>query len=249
MPQMFGIPYPIPMPMPTPPPPPMYAPYPAYGYPYYSQQQQQPTVIVIDHGEKKKDEVKKDPPKAEPPKAEPPKAEPPKAEPPKPAQTPKPKGPQKPSIYTINGVIAFCLALGFGTGCIAMTYNADYERQQAEAVGDENLSDNSDYKSNRNIALGLGCITAFCFTIATMSIAAAGVQYKKNSKGSCCLDAFMIGGWIIFSLSFIYSLILIVLAWDPENITYPGTAVVGFIGCTLAWLLMLGYSELARHLK
>ena len=270
MPQMYGVPFP--MPMMTPPPPPMYAPvYPGYGYPYYQQhqqqqQQQQPTVIYIDQGaapkppppkEEKKEEKKPEPPKPAPvPKPAPmPKPAPapapapaPVAQPPKPKAPTKPKGPQKASIYSINGAILFAFALVFGTACIAVTYKADYARQQAEVVGDEDLSDNSVYRTNRTVALSLGCIASFCFTFATISMAVAGKKYKQNAKGSCCLDAFVIAGWIIFVLTFIYNLILIVMAFDPENVTYPGVVLVGFAGCILAWLLMLGYSELARQL-
>ena len=256
MPQMYGVPFP--MPVMTPPPPPMYAPYPAYGYPYYPQQQQQPTVIVIDQGalnpppkevkkEEKKPEKKPEPPKPAPEPPKPAPAPPIPAPAPKKAP-PKPKGPQKASIYTINGAILFCFALVFGTACIAVTYKADDERKEAEANGDEDLSDNSEYRTSRTVALSLGCITSFCFTLATISMAFAGKQYKKNAKGSCCLDAFVIAAWIIFFLTFIYNLILIVLAFSPENVTYPGVVLVGFAGCILSWLLMLGYSELARQL-
>ena len=263
--QMYGVPFP--MPMMTPPPPPMYAPvYPGYGYPYYQQhqQQQQPTVIYIDHGaapkppppkeekkEEKKPENKPEQPKPAPvpkPAPMPAPAPVPVAQPPKPKAPPKPKGPQKASIYSINGAILFSFALVFGTACIAVTYKADYARQQAEAMGDEDLSDNSEYRTNRTVALSLGCIASFCFTFATISMAVAGKQYKQNAKGSCCLDAFVIAAWIIFVLTFIYNLILIVMAFDPENVTYPGVVLVGFAGCILAWLLMLGYSELARQL-
>ncbi len=79
-------------------------------------------------------------------------------------------------------------------------------------------------------------------------MAVAGKVYKKNAKGSCCLDAFMIAAWIIFFLTFVYNTILIVLAFNPENVRYPAVVLVGFSGCILAWLLMLGYSELARQL-
>ncbi len=128
-----------------------------------------------------------------------------------------------------------------------MTYNANYAREQAEAKGDEDMSDNAEYRENRTVALSLGSISAFCFTLAQICTAAAGTYYMKKNKARCCLDALMIGGWIIYFLTLIYNLILIVLAFDIENVTYPGVVLVGFCGSILAWLLMLGYSELARH--
>ena len=36
---------------------------------------------------------------------------------------------------------------------------------------------------------------------------------------------------------------------DIENITDPRAVLVGFCGCIIAWVLLFGYSEAARHQK
>lgn len=261
MPQMFGIPYP--MPMPTPPPPPMYAPYPAYPYPppplpsygapYYHQQHQQPTVIFLNQKEEKKEEKipeKKPEKKPEPPKPEPPKPAP---EPPKPAPVPvaqpprlppKRKGPQEFSKFSIASVIMFFLALVFGIVCVFKSYEAFDAREAGVGIEDD------EYIVNRTIAMGTGAASTLCFTIAILGAFYAGMRHMSKSdgrKGHCCMGGFLMAGGVIFCLVFIIELIVLVLAFDSENVIYPEIIWSALIGSILSWMLMFGYSEMARR--
>ncbi|KAL3815872.1 hypothetical protein ACHAXA_010262 [Cyclostephanos tholiformis] len=249
MPQMFGIPYP--MPMPTPPPPPMYVPYPAYSchpppQPYgYYQQQQQPAVIVVSQQEerkeeKKKDEVKKVTPKPEAPKPAPPKPAPPKEEKKPP---PKPKGPQQFSRFSIASVIMFFLGLVFGIFCVFKSYESFDSREAGVDTSDE------DYIVNRTVAIGTGGASTLCFTIAILGAFYAGMRHKSKGDGGahCCMGGFLIAGGVIFCLTCINELIILVLAFDSENVIYPEVVWSALIGNIISWMLMFGYSEMARR--
>lgn len=249
MPQMFGIPYP--MPMPTPPPPPMYAPYPAYSchpppqsYGYYQQHQQQPTVIVLNH----KEEKKKDPPKPETPKPAPPKPVPapvlPKPAPPKPAPAPpKRRGPQQFSRFSIASVIMFFLGLVFGIFCVFKFYESFDAREAGVETSDE------EFIVNRTVAIGTAGASALCFTIAILGAFYAGLRHKSKGDGGghCCMGGFLISGGIIFCLTCINELIVLVLAFDRENVIYPEVVWSALIGNIISWMLMFGYSEMARR--
>ena len=111
-------------------------------------------------------------------------------------------------------------------------------------------TDNAKASTDRKIALSLGIISTICFTLATLLDFYTGQQYKAKSKGKdhCCLNTFLIAAWILFCLTFINDLIILALAFDPNNIIYPEVVVVGFVGSMIAWMLMFGYSELARRM-
>jgi len=168
-----------------------------------------------------------------------------KSSPPPPTKDESPRR----STYTINSFFIFCIALIFGTATTAMTYEADYDRLQAESVGDEDYTDNEDYLSHRSVAIGLGFVTVFCFNVATICLWIAGSIYRKGyEERNCCLDTFMIAGGIIFAVTLMYDIIVLVLSFDMNNIMYPGVVVAGFCGSIFAWLLVLIYSEIARTL-
>ena len=263
MPQMMGIPFaaapPVPMPYPYPyPPPPA-----SYGCPYNNmqqqQQQQQPRVIIMKQEEEKKDDKKdkkkdKKDDKKEEKKAEP-TPEPNVKEAPK--EEPKSSKPQKASKFSIVSGIFFAFALIFGTACIVELYQADDARQESLETeftetydGLYHTNDHTQaYSTNRTIALSLGCTSVICFTVGTLCSFYAGMRHRAKSKGKehCCLAGFLIASWIIYSLAAINSLIILVLAFNPDNIIYPEVVVVGFVANMLAWMLMFGYSELARR--
>eukprot|EP00578_Thalassiosira_sp_NH16_P007167 CAMPEP_0181125148 /NCGR_PEP_ID=MMETSP1071-20121207/26880_1 /TAXON_ID=35127 /ORGANISM="Thalassiosira sp., Strain NH16" /LENGTH=294 /DNA_ID=CAMNT_0023210541 /DNA_START=250 /DNA_END=1134 /DNA_ORIENTATION=+ len=247
MPQMMGIPYPMPMPMQAPPAP-IYVPYPSYpppppsyGCPYnhHHQQHQQPSIVIINQDEpkpppksdKKKEEEKKKKEEEEKKK--------------------KAKGPQKTSKFTIVSVIVFSMALILSIACIVTTFAAEDSRIEAEDAGDEDLSDNEQYSMDRSVALMLGCAAGLCFTIATLCSFYAGMRHKSKGdakKEHCCLSGFVIAAWIVFCMTSITNLIVLVLAFDAENIIYPEVVLVGFVGNMLSCMLMFGYSELARKM-
>ena len=80
--------------------------------------------------------------------------------------------------------------------------------------------DNAVASTDRKIALSLGIISTICFTVATLLDFYTGQQYKAKSKGEdhCCLNTFLIAAWILFCLTFINDLIILALAFDPNNI-------------------------------
>ena len=273
-PPMMGVPYPYPMPSPAPQ---MY-PYPAYPpppppschghchnqYPMH-QQQQQPQFVVYQQDkenappnvnkqdEKKPEEKKPEPPKEQEQKPDEEKATQSKNQPPPP---PPEKKAQTFSKFSVASIIIFALALIFGTVCTVKTYQANDERIDGYEAGiTDTVSDNKVYQHTRKLALGMGCTSAICFTIATLCSFYAGLRHnsyaarhnRPRPKEHCCLAGFVISGWIIFCLTFINNLIIAVLAFDSNNTIYPEVVFVGFMGSLCSWVLMFGYSELARR--
>mmetsp|Transcript_2669 Transcript_2669/g.4757 ORF Transcript_2669/g.4757 Transcript_2669/m.4757 type:complete len:299 (-) Transcript_2669:218-1114(-) len=255
---MMGIPYPMPMMSPPPPPQPMYSPYPSYPPPppsygcshYYQQQQyqqqRQPNVIVIQNEppkppkkEEKKEEKKED--KKDPPKEEK-KEEKKDEEKKKDDPPPEPKGPQQFSKFSIVSIIVFALALIFGIACVCKTYEA-YDGRIAGLP-----NDHEDYVVDRTVAVGTGGASVLSFTISTLCSFYAGMKHKAKAKREhCCQAGFVIASWIIFCLTFINALIILVLAFDEENIIYPEVVWSALVGSILSWMLMFGYSEMARR--
>ena len=262
MPQMFGVPYPMPMPMPTPAP--MYSPYPAYpppppssfGCPYPQQPpHQQPRVIVISDEppkpqpkkEEKKEEKKKEEKKKEPPMPIP---IPPPPPPPQTVMMDKDleseseyMGPQQFSKFSITSVIMFFVALAFSIVCVIKTYEAF---DQYEAGVDTRQEE---YSVIRTVAIATGGASVLAFTIATFCSFYAGMRHRHHGAGDghCCLDGFIIAGWVIYCIAFINDLIILVLAFDEDNVIYPEVVWSALIVSIFAWMLMFGFSEIARR--
>ncbi len=269
MPQMFGVPYPMPMPMPTPTP--MYSPYPAYpppppssfGCPYHplqhQQQHHQPRVIVISDEppksqpkkEEKKEEKKKEEKKEEKKKESPPPIPPPPPPPPplqvvdKDLETESDDmGPQQFSKFSITSVIMFFVALAFSIVCVIKTYEAfDHYEAGVDTSSDE------EYSLNRTVAISTGGASVLAFTIATFCSFYAGMRHRHHGHGDghCCLDGFIIAGWVIYCIAFINDLIILVLAFDEDNVIYPEVVWSALIVSIFAWMLMFGFSEIARR--
>jgi hypothetical protein len=70
---------------------------------------------------------------------------------------------------------------------------------------------------------------------------------SDGRKGHCCMGGFLMAGGVIFCLVFIIDLIVLVLAFDSENAIYPEIIWSALIGSILSWMLMFGYSEMARR--
>ena len=184
-------------------------------------------------------------PKAEAPKTAP--AAMPAAAAAAPKEDPKSKGPRKFSKFSVVSIIICFLALIFGSVCIVKTYHADDARIESKEAGQDQF-ENEEYTTARTVALGMGAVSTLCFTIATLCSFYAGLRHKmKNGAKHCCLDGLLISGWVIFCLTFITNLIILVLAFDAENIIYPEVVLVAFMGSLLSWFLMFGYSEMARR--
>lgn len=255
MPQMFGVPYPMPMPMPTPAP--MYSPYPPYPPPPpssfgcpYPQQQQQPRVIVISDEppkpqpkkEEKKEEKKKEEKKKEAPPVPPP-MPPPVIEKKKEPEPEEDEGPQQFSKFSITSVIMFFVAVIFSVVCIFKTYEAFDLYEAGVDTGDEH------YSITRTVAISTGGASVLSFTIATFCSFYAGMRHRHDGHGDghCCLDGFIIAGWVVYCIAFINDLIILVLAFDEDNVVYPEVVWSALVVSIFAWMLMFGFSEMARR--
>ena len=142
-------------------------------------------------------------------------------------------------------IIVFFLALVFGLACVFKTYEAYDWRMAGLDPEDE------DYAVARAVAVGCGGAATLCFVIATLCSFYAGMRHKSKSRGNkkhCCLGGLVIAGWILFCLCFINALIILVLAFDDENVIYPEVVWTALIGSVLSWMMMFGYSEMARRL-
>ena len=162
---------------------------------------------------------------------------------PKPPSPKPPKGPQKFSPLSTASIIIFLIGLIMGIVCVVKTYGA-YEHRQSETT------DREAYIICRTVALGTGAAGTMCFTISTLLSFYAGTHHKmknEDKKGSCCLGGFLIAGWIIFCLTFINNLVIMVLAFDDDNVIYPELVWSALIGSMLSWMLMFGFSEMARR--
>jgi len=138
----------------------------------------------------------------------------------------------------------FFLALVFGIVCVFKSYEAFDAREAGVDIEDD------EYIVNRTIAMGTGAASTLCFTIAILGAFYAGMRHMSKSdgtKGHCCMGGFLMAGGVIFCLVFIIELIVLVLAFDSENVIYPEIIWSALIGSILSWMLMFGYSEMARR--
>ncbi len=106
-----------------------------------------------------------------------------------------------------------------------------------------------DYSVDRTVTMATGVASQLCLTIATLCSFYAGMRHasRGKGKGGSCRAGFLITSWIVFALTFINVLIVLVLAFNKENIIYPKVVWSALIGSILAWMLMFGYAEMARR--
>jgi hypothetical protein len=62
------------------------------------------------------------------------------------------------------------------------------------------------------------------------------------------MGGFLIAACVIFCLTFINELIVLVLAFNVDQVIYPEVVWSALIGSILSWMLMFGYSEMARRI-
>ncbi|KAL7482354.1 hypothetical protein ACHAW6_008016 [Cyclotella cf. meneghiniana] len=227
--------------------PPMYNSYPPYGMP---QQQQQPTIIFMPNQPPPEKPKEKEPEK---PKEEKPKEKP---APPPPAPTPPPPPPSPPkpdniSDICIASIIIFCIGFILGI-CSVVRSNDAYEAHidyEEESNGNRSGSLYETWQMARNTALGTGAAAVVCFSLAFLLVFWSGMNHKMSRKvnpGFCMAGCF-ISGWIVFALTFLVDVVVLVLAFDEDNVVYPEVVWAAFIGNIVAWLLMLTHSEMARR--
>ena len=138
----------------------------------------------------------------------------------------------------------FVLGLIFGVACVVGTYNAEDLRTSGL---DDTTHD--EFTITRTVALGTGDAGTLCFTLASLTAFYAGMRHKSkgSGKGHVCLGGLVIAAWIIFCLTFITNLIILIMAFDGETPIYPEVVWSALIGSMLSWMLMFGYSEMARR--
>lgn len=101
----------------------------------------------------------------------------------------------------------------------------------------------------RNTALGTGAAAVVCFSLAFLLVFWSGVNHKMKRKmtSGFVMSGTLISGWIVFALTFLVDIVVLVLAFDEDNVVYPEVVWAAFIGNVVSWLLMLTHSELARR--
>jgi hypothetical protein len=79
----------------------------------------------------------------------------------------------------------------------------------------------------------------------------SGVNHKMKRKvvAGFVMAGTLISGWIVFALTFLVDVVVLVLAFDEDNVVYPEVVWAAFIGNVVAWLLMLTHSEMARTVQ
>ncbi|KAL3796544.1 hypothetical protein HJC23_009675 [Cyclotella cryptica] len=231
--------------------PPMYNCYPPYGMP----QQQQPTVVVMNPQQPK-------PPSPKPDNSETPKPDGDKkpTPPPSPAPTPpSPTPPSPPPKPPTDHISPVCIAsiiiaiIGFMMG-VASIVKSDQAYQahinyQEQGNGSESSALFETWQMARNIALGAGASSVVIYSLAFLLVFWSGMHHKMKRKvvSGCCMTLFLIGGWIVFAFSFVVDVVVLVLAFDVDNVVYPEIVWAAFIGHNVSWLLMLVNSEMARR--
>jgi len=183
--------------------------------------------------------------------------------------------PRRFSKFSTVSAVFFALALMLGVACAMKTYEAYngpsagsfvYEMKEniiqmaGERYGEENVQHLADRAEDivnehlqvRNVALGTGCAALIQFAIATLCSFYAGMRHRAHAKQRgqrehCCQAGFLIASWIVFALSFVNALLILVLAFDEASVIKPELVWTALIGSTVAWMLMFGYSEMARR--
>lgn len=120
---------------------------------------------------------------------------------------------------------------------------------EKEGNGNESSLLYDTWQMCRNIALGAGASCVSIFSLAFILIFWAGMQYKqrRHAVSTCVMTFFLIGAWILFAFSFVVDVVVLVLAFDEDNVVYPEIVWAAFLGHCLAWLCMLVNEELARR--
>mmetsp|Transcript_7070 Transcript_7070/g.14944 ORF Transcript_7070/g.14944 Transcript_7070/m.14944 type:complete len:319 (-) Transcript_7070:161-1117(-) len=158
--------------------------------------------------------------------------------------------PSKFAHSSIASVVLFILAFVFGTVAVTQTYDAFESTSEGRYIDLEGLLEDPIYITNRTYALAAGCGSTFSFTVASLLSFYTGLVHR-NKRGrkemSCCQSFSLVGGWLLFGVTFVFDMIIIVLAFDQENIIYPETVWAALIMNILTWMMMFAYSEMARR--
>lgn len=148
------------------------------------------------------------------------------------------------------------IAFIMGILCLIKTdeaYHAFFSYEEYSNTNNSNTNEEStlfnEWQMARNIALGSGAASVSVFSLSFLLIFWSGMQYKLKRKvvSSCCMTVFLIGAWIVFAFSFVVDVVVLVLAFDVDNVVYPEIVWAAFLGHAVGWLLMLVNEEMARR--
>ena len=100
------------------------------------------------------------------------------------------------------------------------------------------------------MVLGTGAATLILFATTTLTSFAAGVRHRRGAKKRgmrphYCQVGLLIAAWILFGLT--AALLIFALAFNEGTVIQPELVWTALLGSTVAWLLMFGYSEMARQ--
>ena len=136
--------------------------------------------------------------------------------------------------------------------CAVVKANDAYEAHidyEEEGDGTKTGTLYSEWQMARNPSLGPGPASVVCFSLAFLLVFWSGVNHKmrRRVQPGFCMAGTLISGWIVFALTFLVDVVVLVLAFDEDNVVYPSVVWAAFIGNVAGWLLMLTHSELARR--
>jgi ABC-type Fe3+ transport system permease subunit len=160
------------------------------------------------------------------------------------------------SDICIASIIIYCIGFILGICSVVRTNDAydahlDYEEESTYSSNIRQRSGSlyETWQMARNTALGTGASAVVCFSLAFLLVFWSGMQYKMKRKvvPGFCMTGLFISGWIVFALTFLIDVVVLVLAFDEDNVVYPEVVWAAFIGNVAAWLLMMTHSELARR--
>jgi hypothetical protein len=248
----------------SPPPPPGYNCYPPYGM-GMGGGPHQPTVVYM-NAPPPPQQPKETKPPTPPPKEKEKPPTPPPTPPPPPVPVAPPPPPPKPTTddltpIAISSIIMASIAFILGILCLVKTneaYDAYMSYQEYTSNNSNNNSTNNSteesilfdtWQMNRNIALGSGAASVSIFSLSFLLIFWSGMQHKLKRRvvSSCCMTVFLIGAWIVFAFSFLVDVVVLVLAFDVDNVVYVELVWGAFLGHSVGWLLMLVNEEMARR--
>lgn len=158
--------------------------------------------------------------------------------------------PSKFAHSSIASVVLFVLAFVFGTVAVTETYDAFESTTGGTYVDLEGLLTDPYYITHRTYALAAGCGSTLSFAVATLLSFYSGMVHRERrgrKEMNCCQSFSLVGGWLLFGITFVFDMIIIVLAFDQENIVYPETVWAALIMNILSWMMMFAYSEIARR--
>jgi hypothetical protein len=124
-----------------------------------------------------------------------------------------------------------------------------YLSYEKDGNGNESSLLFENWQMTRNIALGAGASFVCIYSFAFLLIFWAGMLHKQQRKvvSGCGMTLFLIGAWVVFAFSCVVDVVILVLAFDQDNVVYIEIVWAAFVGHVVSWLAMLVNEEMARR--